>query len=327
MTFTYRLATPADKAEALAISAHFVNDWLGFGYDIMVKERRLYVAVDSGGTPAGGDRLAAVCAYSPLGSTTWLEAMRVHPDYHRQGLATAFTLYLMEECRRAGFRRARLDTAIDNHPVHKMMAKMGFRARGNFRLSWQPAAASPPLSAPADPSAVRPGTPADAEAAWAFLARRAAEGKLETLGLASALGHIFEVGDLEKEDLAGHLAAGHVLLAMAGPAGAIAGPASPAPAIAGLAIWSRMIEPGAGDNGEDLDHTDVAYLEGEPAVQAALLTAVFETASRTAPGGPTAYLELGLPESQWLTITPQLHPDWVARPDDTLAATVYEKDL
>ncbi len=312
MPASYRPATPADKPEVLAISAHFPNDWLAWGYDAMTEAGRFFVAeADEEDGP-----VIAGCGYEALGETAWLQAMRVHPDYHNRGVATSFTLYLMEHCRRAGFRRVRLDTALDNHPVHDMMAKLGFRDRGNFHLCWQPYSGQP-LAVPADTSAVRAGTPSDAEAIWAFLRLRAAAGRLDPVGLADRLGQIYQAADLDPDRLASSLAAGNVMVAQAaGSSGDL---------ICGVALWCRMVEEvAAGSVHKTFDHTDIAYLEGEPAVQAALLAAIFEAARRA---GPVKLVQMGLLECQWRTVVSLLHPDWIPKPEDTFEATIYEKEL
>ncbi len=351
---TFRQATPADREATLAISARFTNDWIAYAFDQTVGEGKFFVAEEAG-------QVIAVCGYDDLGDTAWLQAMRVHPDYHRRGVATAFTLYLMDRCRELGFRRVRLDTQLKNDPVHHMMAKLGFRRLGDISLAWFPyqdgllavpvgGAPATGLASGATPAGalqgttVRPADSADVEAIWAFLERRAAESKLHPFRLGSKPGSVFQIGDLDERRMAEWVAEGDVLVAEGAALVAVEDALAPEAAgrgvvsrgqsaarnlggsgsIAGVAVWKRFVEPPAeGPDEEGYEHTDIVYLEGEPAVAAALFAAVIEADSHES---PAKFLNFGLPMSQWRNLMPLLDPDKAPKEEDLFQATVYEKD-
>lgn len=305
---TYRRATPGDRGAALAISAHFPNDWLVYGIDQMTAQGRFFVAEQDG-------RVIAVCGYDGLGEVAWLQAMRVHPEVHNRGVATAFTVYIMEECRKAGFKVARLDTKADNYPVHRLAGgKLGFRPRGRFFVVEGPGDRFMPAGPPGGAN-IRPGSPADLEAAWAFLVRRVSEGHLDPFDLAPCPKHWWEIGNFDWGTLARWLESGHVLLAETGTG-----------SVTGLAAWSRFTEePEAGtERRESFVYVGVSYLEGDPATQAALLAAIVERSRVPAP--PDVFY-IGLLESQWRTVWPLLDPSWVSGPEGVFEAVIYDKEL
>lgn len=329
----YRPATADDVPAALAISAHFPDDWLRHGLGPMLEAGTLFVAEEAGPGPGRrpdpglgqGEkprRMVAVCGYQVLGEVAWLQAMRVHPDYHNQGIATDFTRYILERCRRSGLRRARLDTTVDNHPVHHFIQeKLGFRALGNFcfeRRAYDPdnpggRLAEPAPVSPEAPTSVRPGQPADLEAIWSFLERRAGDGHLAPAGLISPPDRGGDVVDFGRDELARWLAAGNVLVAEdeSGDSGQ---------SLTGVALWGRVVR---------IDQLRVTYLEGRPAVQAELLRTVLKHAVHPV---PPHHVALRLPRTQWQTLAPLLEPvrspeDPSPEADSFFEAVVYEKEL
>lgn len=341
---TYRPATAADTEAALAISAHFPDDWLAHGIGPMLAAGTFFVAevgpdpaegradgaapVDEQaaglGDPHPGRRVIAVCGYEVLGDVAWLQAMRVHPDYHNLGIATDFTRYLLERCRQAGLRRARLDTTVDNHPVHHFIqSKLGFRPRGNFcfaRLGCDPddppallpvTASAPATTAPAAP-VVRKAQPRDFQRIWTYLEQQVASGQLAPAGLISPPDRGGDVIDFGPAELERWLEAGNVLVAEAG-------------GVTGVAFWGRAER--ARPSGPPLKQVRVTCLEGEPAVQVALLDAVLDLSAN--PVRP-AQVALRLPRSQWLTLRPLLNPaalEAMEAADHFFEAVVYEREL
>ncbi|MGC8873765.1 MAG: GNAT family N-acetyltransferase [Chloroflexia bacterium] len=63
----------------------------------------------------------------------WLEGMRVSPDHRQQGIATTLFKALVEAVTARGARVARLTTAYDNLPVHRMCAHLGFHLATRLR--------------------------------------------------------------------------------------------------------------------------------------------------------------------------------------------------
>lgn len=312
---TFRPATPADREVTLAISAHFENDWLAYAFDQSTAEGRFFVAEEAG-------RVIAVCGYADLGPVAWLQAMRVHPEAHNRGVATEFTLYLLDECRRKGFRTARLDTHVDNQPVHHLVGrKLGFRRRGTFFVAGAKAGI-PIVTQPASTAGVREATTDDLEAAWAFLSRRAADGHLYPADLAPPVEHVWQLGDFDRDGLARRLEQGRVLLA------------EDAGGITGLGVWHRGVhEPDpdeAAPEGPDAPppgpfvYGSVSYLEGDAPVQASLLQAALDRIGRPE---PWSYFDLGLIESQWRSMQPLLDQGWLAGPDTIFEGVVYDKEL
>lgn len=310
---TYRQATPADREATLAISAHFPNDWLAWGFDTMTKEGRFFVAEKGG-------RVIAVCGYQAIDQVAWFQAMRVAPEAHNRGVATDFTRFLMDECRRRGFHTARLDTEITNAPVHHLMGeKLGFRRRGELVVAGQELGGRV-LARPTDTIGVRAATPEDLGPVWRFLTERVAAGLLHPADLAPPVEEPWQVGDFGRDQLARRLEQGAGLLAEVDGVPA------------GLAVWYRTM---MDDDGAEADadgakpgrtrvYGCVTYLEGETPVQASLLQAALE---RIGDPLPFEYFNLGLVESQWRSIRPLLDQAWLAGPEAIFQAVIYDKDL
>ncbi len=62
----------------------------------------------------------------------WLEGMRVHPDFRRQGVGAALDAAARAEARARGCRRARLATSIQNIAAQKTLATAGYACRARF---------------------------------------------------------------------------------------------------------------------------------------------------------------------------------------------------
>lgn len=85
-----------------------------------------------------------------LPGEAWLEGMRVSPDYRQRGIATTLFQALVEAVAARGARVARLTTAYDNYPVHRMCAHLGFRLATRLRRRVRTVEAGP------RPEAARP---------------------------------------------------------------------------------------------------------------------------------------------------------------------------
>lgn len=327
LPFAFRRAGPEDRGRILALSSLFPNDWIPHALDDMLAEERggFYVA-------ELGGRLVAVCAAAGRGETAWLQAMRVHPDFQGRGVATALTAYILDECKRLGYRSARLFTAVTNDPVHRLIrGKLGFRARGRFVIADGIRDLRPFRQAP-DLSRVRVGRPADLEDAWALCERAVREGAIDPPGLAAPPGDPWRVDDFTRETLAGHLEAGRMLVserkarARPGQAGAEgATDTRAARGLDGFVLWHRPAgrpqEPE--DQGDGGASATVFYLEATGETVASLLAAAVAAIQS---GGTVTEMALSLPRSQWEKLMRVVRPGWPpAGPSEEVV--VYEKNL
>jgi GNAT superfamily N-acetyltransferase len=87
----------------------------------------------------------------------WLEGMRVHPAFRRQGIATEMDVHARTVARQRGCRVARLGTSIKNLPAQKTLAGEGYQRVAQFN-EWE---AEP---ARVDFASARVATPGDAPA-------------------------------------------------------------------------------------------------------------------------------------------------------------------
>jgi GNAT superfamily N-acetyltransferase len=193
-----RPARPDDRAGMERICAH-TWDWGDYIPEVwdawLADEDKLMLVAELEG------RMVALgqVAFQP-GGQAWFEAMRVDPDYRRQGIARLFIERKMEEARKRGARVARLGTGGNNTPVHRLMARIGMEQVGAYVL-W--VAAAEGMAGAEPPDILGPGQRA---ALGAFLQGSrvlAHTGGLYSTGWAWA--------ELLDEDLDRFLAAGQVL--------------------------------------------------------------------------------------------------------------------
>ena len=213
MSLIIRPAQPGDRADVFAFCArHDGDDYVLRVWDEWLADRQgsLLVATWEG-TPVGLARTVF-----PVPGEAWLEGMRVDPGHREKGIATAIFEAQVEEAAGRGVHVARLMTAWDNLPVHRMCARLGFRRVLRLRRRFRP------LEEGAPPRALRTVTPAELPLARALLSRqRRSPGFLAlSAGLYSLAGGVWT--EWNEGWLREHLARGEVWTWEQGQPGAIA---------------------------------------------------------------------------------------------------------
>jgi len=145
------------------------------------------------------DAPVSIMRVVPLGETAWLEGMRVHPDFRRQGIARIVEAEGRAWARERGCRVARLATSIRNTAAQAMLETIGYRRAAQFN-EWD--------ATPTDFSPARIGTPADLPrlAAW----WRAADAPTVSALVPDRQWHWTRLDDARWQD---HLHAGEVRVA------------------------------------------------------------------------------------------------------------------
>ncbi|MBI3964591.1 MAG: GNAT family N-acetyltransferase [Chloroflexi bacterium] len=151
-----RSATPADREAVLVFCQTGWNggDYIEHVWDEWLNDPdgRLIVATESERPVA----LVHMGRLSPRES--WFQGLRVDPAVRQRGLATLLTEQLVRIAQSDGAKEIRLATSATNAPVHRMMAKLGFRRLTSFApylyeatpesADPQSSSATPPLAAP-----------------------------------------------------------------------------------------------------------------------------------------------------------------------------------
>lgn len=119
-------ATPSDREDILNLGRQFAGDYLDYVMDRWIKQAEggLYLARQ------GGSLTGCCCLSFPSPSEGWLQGMRIHPAYRRQGIAFALTTHLIKLARAAGGRIIRLLTHPDNKKALGLARKAGFSIKG-----------------------------------------------------------------------------------------------------------------------------------------------------------------------------------------------------
>ncbi len=139
----------------------------------------------------------------------YLMGMRVHPGYHRLGIAKALTNYVTHQAFRSGAGVARLTTRRDNVAAQALLDATGYHRLGLWDNipDWDWPAAMPRVSPPSAVGLhVRPARVEDLQWLWPWLeeASRASDAP----GLIAQPGETFEVMSLTRQDLVSHIEAG-----------------------------------------------------------------------------------------------------------------------
>jgi len=128
-----RAARAADKVDILAICAgvweeaedyvpEVWDDWLADSYG------KLIVA-------QVGDRVVGMAKLTQLSADQWwLEGLRVKREHQRQGVAGKLQAHLVEEFTQTGRGSLRFGTHSQNHPIHRLASRDGFRHVATYRL-------------------------------------------------------------------------------------------------------------------------------------------------------------------------------------------------
>lgn len=119
-------ASPADREDILRLGKQFAGEYLKYVVDRWINqpEGGVYVARRDGAV------VACCCLSFPSPTEGWLQGMRVHPAYQKQGVAFALTTHLVNLARAAGAGAIRLLTHPDNEKAIKLAGKAGFNTAG-----------------------------------------------------------------------------------------------------------------------------------------------------------------------------------------------------
>ena len=129
-----RSARIEDKDAVVAFCQHTFSwgDYIGEVFDDWVNNVK-------------GVLLVALIDQHPVGilhelflgnGVTWLEGMRVHPDYRRQKIGTQLDSAARQAAREHGLRLARLVTSMKNIPAQKTLATEGYHRVAQFN-EWE----------------------------------------------------------------------------------------------------------------------------------------------------------------------------------------------
>ncbi len=145
---TIRRARQSDRRAVREITRTIWGggDYVPDVFDDWVKDRRggLWLAI-ADGRPVGVAKLTL------LGDAeAWLHALRVHQRFRGRGVARALMAFRLARAKRLGARVARLDTAHDNTPVHRLMRHFGFQRIARYAF-WRARARPGPLPRRATP--------------------------------------------------------------------------------------------------------------------------------------------------------------------------------
>lgn len=177
MTITYRPAQPQDKEAVLAFTKNTWpwGDYIAWVWDDWLARPQAELSVaDSAGQPV------AVAMASLLSPTEgWLQGLRVHPAFRRQGIADGMTDYQLHWLRERQAVFVRLGVYASNPATQTLAPRAGFRRLATFSIL--PRAAALPDAPGPLPTRL---TDADAADAWRLLRRstvyRAAAGLYAT---------------------------------------------------------------------------------------------------------------------------------------------------
>lgn len=193
-----RAARAADKADVEALCAQIWEE----NDDYVPKVWDDWLADSSGRLIVAEvrDRVIGLAKLTQLTPRQWwLEGLRVSPEHQRRGVGGKLHAHLVEAFSRTEQGTLRFGTHSENHPVHRLAARHGFRHVATYRLY----EAEPLSTEPA--GALRQLTAADLDSAWRLVQNspryRAAGGLVETF---------WSWESFTRERLAQHLSRGQV---------------------------------------------------------------------------------------------------------------------
>ncbi|MFZ5814238.1 MAG: GNAT family N-acetyltransferase [Bacillota bacterium] len=127
-TFAMRRATPADKAEVVALSrAVSEHDFIPEIYDDLMnctEPEGFFVAEQEGRI------IGCYCLEFHAPEQAYFFGMRIHPGAQGKGIGSQFCRAQIEQALAAGAREIYLLSALDNLRAHRTVAKNGFVNRG-----------------------------------------------------------------------------------------------------------------------------------------------------------------------------------------------------
>lgn len=193
-----RAARAADRADVEALCAQIweeTDDYVPKVWDDWLADSsgRLIVAEMR-------DRVIGLAKLTQLTPRQWwLEGLRVSPEHQRRGVGGKLHAHLVEAFSQAEQGALRFGTHSENHPVHRLAARHGFRHVATYRLY----EAEPLRTEPAAP--LRQLTAADLNSVWRLVQSspryRAAGGLVEAF---------WSWETFTRERLAQHLSGGRV---------------------------------------------------------------------------------------------------------------------
>jgi GNAT superfamily N-acetyltransferase len=146
-----RTAQPEDKAAVLAFCQNTFSwgDYIAEAWDFWVQpqeDERLFTAT------VESTHVGIVHAALLGNAESWLEGMRVHPDFRRQGISTALDTTARDWLRTRGAKIARLASNARNLAAHQMVASVGSRQIGRWN-EWGLPEGNPDTPENAEPGA------------------------------------------------------------------------------------------------------------------------------------------------------------------------------
>lgn len=128
-----RTARATDRADVEAICAQIwekSDDYVPRVWDdwLADPDGRLIVA-------ESGDHVVGLAKLTHLtGDQWWLEGLRVSPEHQRRGIAGKLHTHLVDRFRQKEDGAVRFATHSENHPVHRLASRDGFRHVAAYRL-------------------------------------------------------------------------------------------------------------------------------------------------------------------------------------------------
>lgn len=131
MTPSWTITRVVDEPELDAIvaveKASFSNPWTR---DMYVAELRNHAVSHIYALRDDRNRLAGFCAFWLIFDEIHINNLAVLPECRGRGYGTALLLFVMNEGRRLGARRATLEVRRSNVAAQRLYARLGFRVAG-----------------------------------------------------------------------------------------------------------------------------------------------------------------------------------------------------